>query len=215
MSGKSTLSEQIYKELFEDITAQRLKCGQKLTLKVLKERFGVSHTPIREALTRLSEDGLATYYSNCGVKVADFTEDDITQLFQFIGKLDAMAISFCKNLSSVTPLIYELNEIIDNSNRLLNENNISGWKKYSEDFHVAFYRWARNSCLDDAARRVRARVELLSCMYYQGENPALIEKQHREIFMEIKKGDFDKAADLMYEHLQHSLVYALNAFRNR
>ena len=98
MSNKITLSEQIYDELYHDITDQRLVCGQKLTLKVLKDRFNVSHTPIREALTRLSENGLVTYYSNCGVTVTEFTETDIREIFQFIGELDALAIQFCKKV---------------------------------------------------------------------------------------------------------------------
>ena len=71
MAGK-TLSEQIYDELYHDITRQQLRCGQKLTLNMLKERFHVSHTPIREALMRLAENGLVTYYSNCGVTVIEF-----------------------------------------------------------------------------------------------------------------------------------------------
>ena len=53
--NSKTLSEEIYSELYRDITKQNLKCGQKLTLKMLKNRFNVSHTPIREALMRLSE----------------------------------------------------------------------------------------------------------------------------------------------------------------
>ena len=73
MAGK-TLSEQIYDELYHDITRQQLRCGQKLTLNMLKERFHVSHTPIREALMRLAENGLVTYYSNCGVTVIEFEE---------------------------------------------------------------------------------------------------------------------------------------------
>lgn len=51
MATKLTLTEQIYQTLYQDIIKQRLRCGQKLTLKELKERFGVSQTPIREALT--------------------------------------------------------------------------------------------------------------------------------------------------------------------
>ena len=81
MGSKTTLSEQIYQELYQDITKQRLYCGQKLTLKELKERFGTSQTPIREALTRLTEDGLINYYSNLGVAVTEFTEADIRELF--------------------------------------------------------------------------------------------------------------------------------------
>ena len=109
MAGQ-TLSEQIYDELYHDITDQRLVCGQKLTLKVLKDRFNVSHTPIREALMRLAENGLVTYYSNCGVTVTEFTETDIRQLFQFIGELDSMAILFCQNNFNQVPLLMDLQE---------------------------------------------------------------------------------------------------------
>ena len=76
MSNKTTLSEQIYQELFHDITTQKLIFGQKLTLHDLKNRFQVSQTPVREALTRLIDDGLVNYYSNLGVAVTEFTESD-------------------------------------------------------------------------------------------------------------------------------------------
>ena len=43
--NKSTLSEQIYQILRNDILTQKIPCGEKLTLKVLQERFQVSSTP--------------------------------------------------------------------------------------------------------------------------------------------------------------------------
>ena len=43
--NKTTLSEQIYQILKEDILTQRIPLGEKLTLKMLKERFEVSSTP--------------------------------------------------------------------------------------------------------------------------------------------------------------------------
>ncbi|MBQ1459870.1 MAG: GntR family transcriptional regulator, partial [Oscillospiraceae bacterium] len=110
--ASSTLSGQIYDELYHDITEQRLRCGEKLTLKMLKERFNVSHTPIREALMRLSENELVTYYSNCGVVVTEFTETDIRELYQFAAELDSMAIQFCANSFNQKPLILDLQEII-------------------------------------------------------------------------------------------------------
>lgn len=67
--NKSTLSEQIYQILRNDILTQKIPCGEKLTLKLLQERFQVSSTPIREALTRLTQDQLVSYYSNVGVRV--------------------------------------------------------------------------------------------------------------------------------------------------
>ena len=43
--NKSTLSEQIYQILRNDILTQKIPCGEKLTLKLLQERFQVSSTP--------------------------------------------------------------------------------------------------------------------------------------------------------------------------
>ena len=214
MSNKITLSEQIYDELYHDITDQRLVCGQKLTLKVLKDRFNVSHTPIREALTRLSENGLVTYYSNCGVTVTEFTETDIRELFQFIGELDALAIQFCKNSFTQAPLLIELGEIIKKGNKLLEEGNITEWKEYSEEFHVAFYRHAQNHYLDEAATRIRAKVEVLSCMYYQKPNVEKINEGHMEIYKAVQEHDFDRASEIMRYHLQYDMVYALNAYKD-
>lgn len=112
MAGK-TLSEQIYDELYHDITRQQLRCGQKLTLNMLKERFHVSHTPIREALMRLAENGLVTYYSNCGVTVIEFEERDIQELYQFASEMDALAIQFCSASLNQMPLVLDLQEIIE------------------------------------------------------------------------------------------------------
>lgn len=212
-SKSTTLSEQIYDELYHDITDQRLICGQKLTLKVLKERFGVSHTPIREALTRLAENGLVTYYSNCGVTVTEFTEDDIRQIYRFIGELDAMAIQFCKNAFSEAPLLFELEQILKKGNAMLEAGEIAEWKEYSEQFHTAFYRHAQNDYLNDAAKKVRAKIEVLSCMYYQPTNVESINECHTRIYELISEKNFDQAADLMRSHLQYDMVYALNAYK--
>lgn len=213
MSSKQTLSEQIYNELYHDITDQRLVCGQKLTLKVLKERFQVSHTPIREALTRLAENGLVTYYSNCGVTVTEFEECDIREIYQFIGELDAMAIQFCKNTFTQAPLLFELEDIIKCGNEQLEKGDILHWKEYSEEFHVAFYRHAGNHYLNDAAKKVRAKIEVLSCMYYQQPNVEKINEGHIQIYHCVKEGNFGEAADIMRNHLQLDMVYALNAYQ--
>ena len=90
--NKQTLPEQIYRVLREDILYQRIPCGSKLTLQSLRDRFGVSHTPIREALTRLIEDHLVSYYSNVGVSVISLDDRDIKEIFELSYELDCIAI---------------------------------------------------------------------------------------------------------------------------
>lgn len=215
MGAKTTLTEQVYQELYHDIIKQRLHCGQKLTLKELKERFGISQTPIREALTRLTEEGLVNTYTNLGVAVIDFTDADIRELYQCISEFDALAILFCKNSFTHAPLIYDLEQIVDAGNQCLAAGDIEGWSHYSDAAHLIFYRHAQNRYLDDSAKRLRAKVNLLSNMYYYSDpvHSENINYGHNEILDCIKTGDFDEAANIMRVHLQYNMVYALNAYR--
>lgn len=207
-----TLSEEIYDELYRDITKQALRCGQKLTLQMLKDRFHVSHTPIREALMRLAENGLVEYYSNVGVKVVTFTDEEIRQLYQFAAELDAMAIQFCGSSPVQEPLLLELEEIITESRRLLEAGDVQTWKEYSEAFHVAFYHHAHNACLEDADARLRAKLELLSCMYYKEQNVKRIQSGHEAIYEQVKAGKFREAAASMRKHLHYDMALALRAY---
>ncbi len=215
MGDKMTLTEQIYHELYRDITTQKLHCGQKLTLSDLRKRFNVSQTPIREALTRLTENGLVNYYSNSSVTVIEFSESDIRELFQCISEFDALAITFCKNSFSHVPLLYDLKKNVETGNKLLKDGDIDGWTHYSDQFHLIFYRHAQNHYLDDSAQKLRAKIDILSTMYYY-DDPVHVENinsGHNEILYFIKENDFAEAAKIMRTHLQYNMVYAFNAYK--
>ncbi len=212
MAGQ-TLSEQIYEELYHDITDQRLVCGQKLTLKMLRDRFNVSHTPIREALMRLVENGLVTYYSNCGVAVTEFSDSDIRQLFQLIAELDSMAIRFCQSSFNQMPLLMDLKDVVERGTKALEADDLAAWKEASERFHIVFYKHCQNEYLNDASAKLRAKLEVLSCMYYyQDQNVEKIHQGHVAIYELVQAGDFQQAAERMRQHLQCDMAFALKAY---
>lgn len=212
-SGKITLSEQIYRQLRRDIITQKIPCGAKLTLQTLKEHFGVSHTPIRDALTRLNEEGIITYYSNCGVNVVSFTEQDIRELYQLAAELDSLSVQFCRYSYSSTPLISEMEELLTTSAQLLEQGDIETWQGNSEDFHLLFYHHANNHYLYEAASRIQAKLALLSNLYRSSENIAKIQEEHQAIFNAIRQDDYNLASDLMRKHTQDDVVLALKAYR--
>ena len=115
--NKSTLSEQIYQILRNDILTQKIKCGEKLTLKVLQERFQVSSTPIREALTRLTQDQLVSYYSNIGINVISFTADDLREIYSFMGDLDGLAIRYASASPEQEKLLAEAKAILESGRK--------------------------------------------------------------------------------------------------
>ena len=213
--NKATLSEQIYMILKKDILDQSIPQGEKLTLKNLQERFATSSTPIRDALTRLTEEGLVNYYSNVGVTVISLNEKDIRELYQFIGDMDALAIQYASANPDQSALLEELSQIIDRTAALhdkdsLTEEETQEWTTLSDRFHLVFYDYCDNSRLARAAEKQRSQLTILSKMYQTDHAVQKeIEKSHLLIYKAYKNKDYQKAASLMKEHLKQSLEYAL------
>lgn len=218
--NKSTLSEQIYQILRSDILHQRIPLGEKLTLKNLQKQFEVSSTPIREALTRLTEDGLVKYYSNIGVNVIELSRQDLTELYQFMGDLDRLAILYsgnsprreeiCKILEDNITHTLELEEKAQHAS--LSQEETDKWIGYSDHFHLIFYDYCENSRLTLAAEKLRSQLTIFSNAYETGSLPqTTIFRAHEEIFSLYKERHFQEAADRMRLHLEESLQFALEA----
>ena len=183
--NKSTLSEQIYQILRNDILTQKIPCGEKLTLKLLQERFQVSSTPIREALTRLTQDQLVSYYSNVGVRVISFTADDLREIYTFMGDLDGLAIRYASASPDQEKLQAEVTEIL--------EKECAAAKAAAE-----------------SAERLRSGISIFSNQYCRETViQTRIDEEHLAIFQAYKDGDIEKAVQMMKTHLNDSLNYAL------
>lgn len=208
--NKSTLSEQIYQILRNDILTQKIPCGKKLTLKLLQERFQVSSTPIREALTRLTQDQLVSYYSNVGIRVISFTADDLREIYTFMGDLDGLAIRYASASPDQEKLQAEVTEILEKECAAAKAADVQTWNRYSDEFHLVFYRYCNNSRLAESAERLRSGISIFSNQYCRETViQTRIDEEHLAIFQAYKDGDIEKAVQMMKTHLNDSLNYAL------
>lgn len=213
--NKQTLSEQIYQILRKDILTRIYLPGEKLTLKQLQDRFGVSSTPIREALTRLSEDGLTEYYSNIGINVIQLKETDLRELYEFMADLDSLAILHAARHPDQQGLLNRLSKNGEEFQKILSESSpspesLTALKELSDNFHLLFYDYCSNSRMCHAARRQRSQLTMYSNQYSSNlEILRSIEEEHLDIWKSYSLGDYRQAAALMHTHLLHSLSYAL------
>lgn len=95
MSGRGTaitLSRHAHERIRSDILTGRLAPGQPLRLAALAAELGVSMSVVREALTRLSEQGLVTAEPNQGFRVVPLSEDDLADLTQLRVTLECTAL---------------------------------------------------------------------------------------------------------------------------
>lgn len=76
-----TLVDVAYKALKKDITERVLLPGKKIIIRELQERYGISETPIKQALNRLITEGLVESIPRKGIKVTEITWEDLEELF--------------------------------------------------------------------------------------------------------------------------------------
>lgn len=76
----ATLASAAYDRLRQEVTKAQLLPGQKLNIRQLCERYGIGLSPMREALTRLSRDGLVTHTDQQGFRVAPISIAELQEL---------------------------------------------------------------------------------------------------------------------------------------
>lgn len=100
-----TLQEKAYEAIKDSIMRNDFLPGQPLSVDELARDLGVSPTPVREALTRLSGDGLVERARNKIACVAEITEDDVHQTYEVRKLLEPYATSLvAKKLKSDSAL---------------------------------------------------------------------------------------------------------------
>ena len=81
-NGGETLASMVYQKLLDDIINGRLEPGSKLRLQALKEQYAVGNSPLREALNRLSANGMVLREENRGFRVSPATSDELLELIR-------------------------------------------------------------------------------------------------------------------------------------
>ena len=77
---RGTLASSVYEKLRNDIMAGELRPGERLRSDLLRERYEVGNSPMREALNRLAADGLVSREDQKGFRVADASRDALLEL---------------------------------------------------------------------------------------------------------------------------------------
>ena len=83
--------ETLLERLREMIESGALAPGERITEQALAARFGVSRTPLREALRALATEGLVETAPNRGARVARLTPADVDEIFPIMAQLEALA----------------------------------------------------------------------------------------------------------------------------
>ncbi|WP_423185030.1 GntR family transcriptional regulator [Arthrobacter sp. NyZ413] len=202
-------SERAYAALREDIIEWRLAPGTVLAEVEQSERLGVSRTPVREALGRLSAEGLTTTTGGRGVVVTDISLDDINELFDLRETLECRAAALAAQRGN--PRIFEhLHARFLTAPELLSPQDSARHAYYAlaGELDDAIDAAVSNSYLIHAMRGLR--VHLVRIRRLAADDSARLEAaaaEHAAIAAAIAAGNSRLAAAATTVHLHRSLTH--------
>ncbi len=133
------LHQVVSERLRAAILAGQFKPGQWIRQKKIAEELGVSQMPVREALKELAAEGLIEHIPYRGVRVVEFTSEDVTDIYAHRASLESRAAGFTAQI--ITP------EQLDNLQQIqaqLKINNepakIAEYRRLNREFHQKIYR---------------------------------------------------------------------------
>lgn len=91
-SGKKTKASNVLEALYADISSGFFAPGDKLQMENLKERYGVGYSPLREALSRLTANGLVLSQDQRGFCVAALSIDELRDIYFMRFKLESLGL---------------------------------------------------------------------------------------------------------------------------
>ena len=208
-----SIPDVIYDQLRRDIAHGVYRPGQ-LRVRPVAERFGVSATPVREALRRLEADGLVTL-RNRQILVRALSATELEELFAIRAELESFAASQATTRVADDPaLLARLDALLDELDHTDNRHP-EEWRAGNEDFHMSIYRVAGMPRLESLIASLWVAVGPYLRLYV-GSPKNLVESQgqHRAILAALRLGDAAGAADALRVHLGAALEALLRGFED-
>ena len=179
----------------ELIITGELTTGEQLRQRDLAQRFGVSQTPVREALRRLESEGLVIGDNHRGFMVVEADEGSTEENFQIRAALESLGASLAaaKIDEAGVKRLEELNVQM----QAAGEDN-SRYAELNREFHLTMYEYAHSPLLMSLMRLLWASLN---------GGPRVLRthadsvRQHREILDALRAGDAAAAASLTHRHI--------------
>jgi DNA-binding GntR family transcriptional regulator len=203
-----TLSDKIFQALVEAIVAGRLVPGQRLDEPSVCREFGVSRTPVREALRRLSGTELVEITPRKGVTVARIDVEQLTDMYEALAEFEGL----CARLSAVRMTALEKKRLeMLNATResRMAQGDRDDFAVINSEFHEALYQGSHSPSIASVTRNFRQRIEPFRILQFVPGQTEHTFREHDEIVRAILASDAERAWRAMRDHVSRVGVQAI------
>lgn len=199
--------------LREWILAGDLPSGARIAELALVDRLGMSRTPIRSALMRLSQEGLLASLPGGGYAVRTFSEREVADAIELRGTLEGLAARLAAERGVRTSLIAQARECLNQidlvlSDSALDDETFSAYVELNGQFHKQLSEMADSAVLAREIERASS-LPFASASGFVGvhikdhharDTLVVAQHQHRQVLDAIERREAGRAEALMREH---------------
>lgn len=211
-SGKNNLRNRIFHQLESDIVSGKYPSGYNLSEKALAEEFGVSRTPLREAMAQLELEGLVEFVPHKGVFVLGISRQDIEDIYLIKLTIESLAAKLASERIDEEELV-ELEETLNLTEFYMSKGDLEKLVELDSRFHDLICKAGKNRPLRAmlATFHNYAKMARYKSITTPGRAAKMLQ-EHRNLLAAIAKGDGELAYALSVEHTTNakgSIVVAL------
>ncbi|MFU8778102.1 MAG: GntR family transcriptional regulator [Roseovarius sp.] len=204
--GRTALAVEITNRLRQMILEGQLQPGEKINEKALTEQFGVSRTPLREALKVLAAEGLLDLIPHRGAVITRQSETELAEVFCVLAALEGLAGELATARAGADT-VQEIAEMTAALRRTYDEADRPTYFRINQAIHKAILAAAGNETLLRAHQLLAFRVQ--RARYQANLTPerwrAAVE-EHEAIIEALRARDAERCGKLMKDHLLHKFA---------
>ena len=194
-------AETLRDQLEQDIVTGHFRPGDRLDEQSLADRFGVSRTPIREALMQLASIGMVELHARRGAFVVSLSLKEVVERFETMASLEGM----CGALAARRITDEQRSRLLEAHRACAEEakNGASDAYYYAnERFHDAIYEACHNAYLSEQARQLHNRLKPYRRLQLRARHRVAHSlNEHQNIVDAILAGDSARAEQCLRDHI--------------
>jgi GntR family transcriptional regulator, carbon starvation induced regulator len=212
-----TLAGKAYLALRRDIISGAIEAGQSLRLEYLKQRYGISFSPIREALNRLHSERLVISTASRGFRVAPFSLQEMWDAIETRILIDCEALRLSLQNADdrwEAQLVGRFHTLTLAASRNLAEaSNQQEAEDELEHRHIDFHQgliaacgspWLLNLSMQLCDQTERYRRPIMRNRRHRGGAPRDVQQEHEDLLKTALERDASRAAVLLADHYRET-----------
>lgn len=203
MALKKNLDMVIYEKLYEEILRGNWSPEQPLVLDDLAANYGVSRTPVQQALKRMHAQGMVVFSSKGHFSVPAFTPKDVRDIIEVRLLLERQAIFDIqhKGRSIDFGTLEKLSSECAASNM---QDNIVQARRTDLEFHRVLVEQADNGCLNEVYHRIQGQFMVANYLLtsHTRSQQRIAADDHEKILRALRDADYARAQALSQTHIQ-------------